>query len=879
MPTKPNQSKAALLKQWNNVPENIERAQGLLSSTANIGDSIESRLQNVMLGGGSDILNGRMGLSSYWPAQGDGVQIGLGDQNSDRFAGATNYGPNVTSTKAAWTRIKVCRDIYDNDGQIASIVDLMADFASEGITFVHKAKSVEKFFQGWQDQVQLNERFRRGIIDMIISGALFWYRVYADLEPSDVNALKAYSVGTKIGDSLVCETESGKESIIEPTIQYDSTVAMLFDDAEDIKAKIKEFVIAKAKNNKIKVNKVKPITPDVENKSRHIPWKYISLNPLQMFPNSTGNWSYLLTKADLKSLTDKLNVSFNEDSNTIEINLPTGISGKITKIKDPNKSGFAAEMQLDSDRLIYIPLAKYDWSKWATPMLWKAVPTILFKNTLRSMELKTAQTAINTVTLWKIGDHKEGLLPDAGHFERLADMLKAPSQTLNILWTSAIDAQVIQPKLDQVFDTKRWEEIRKEVTAQFGITQAVTTGEGGNFSSSYISVQGLIQKLETLRELMLNFWLQPEVKLISKAMDFRKMPKILFGNMSLRDEKAEKQLILNLLDRGYISDETAMEYIGLNVDVERRRILDQNKFDDTNDMVRRGPFMVMDGQTEIVQKTLKSQEKIADNSNKLQEKQINNDKLLNQQKIANDHKVKMEQTKMGGAVEMHMAQKGQHPKQISARQPKVPSKPNGRPTGSGKPQTNKRTPKPKNMASVDIMNFLNQIDLDAKAAVTEIENVPLYKSLSKEGKSTVLDLVAYNAAGYLFEDYVKPDKDELKKIALGGIDFSQTDEHASFMNVLNNEILEFRKTQARKPTKAELYQIYTTTLMKLNNMLNENTVEEIIEEEIQLTNAIIRKVGNKYRLYSHTGKNLGTFDSLEAAKKHEREVQYFKHQG
>lgn len=47
---------------------------------------------------------------------------------------------------------------------------------------------------------------------------------------------------------------------------------------------------------------------------------------------------------------------------------------------------------------------------------------------------------------------------------------------------------------------------------------------------------------------------------------------------------------------------------------------------------------------------------------------------------------------------------------------------------------------------------------------------------------------------------------------------------------------------------------------------------------------MIRKLASgQYRVYSRkvdakTGKrrNLGTFDSLEAAQKHEREVQYFK---
>jgi hypothetical protein len=53
------------------------------------------------------------------------------------------------------------------------------------------------------------------------------------------------------------------------------------------------------------------------------------------------------------------------------------------------------------------------------------------------------------------------------------------------------------------------------------------------------------------------------------------------------------------------------------------------------------------------------------------------------------------------------------------------------------------------------------------------------------------------------------------------------------------------------------------------------------------SSAVIRKLkSGKYRLYSRkknpkTGKrrNLGTFDTLAAAKQHERAVQFFKHKG
>jgi len=49
---------------------------------------------------------------------------------------------------------------------------------------------------------------------------------------------------------------------------------------------------------------------------------------------------------------------------------------------------------------------------------------------------------------------------------------------------------------------------------------------------------------------------------------------------------------------------------------------------------------------------------------------------------------------------------------------------------------------------------------------------------------------------------------------------------------------------------------------------------------------MIRKITGGYRIYSRkkdpkTGKrrNLGTFSTREAAEKHERAVQYFKHRG
>jgi len=47
----------------------------------------------------------------------------------------------------------------------------------------------------------------------------------------------------------------------------------------------------------------------------------------------------------------------------------------------------------------------------------------------------------------------------------------------------------------------------------------------------------------------------------------------------------------------------------------------------------------------------------------------------------------------------------------------------------------------------------------------------------------------------------------------------------------------------------------------------------------QFIKEIIRKVKGGYRLYSHKGRNLGTFDSRSAAEEHEGKVRYFKNKG
>ena len=47
----------------------------------------------------------------------------------------------------------MCMSAYDRVGIIRNVIDLMADFAGQGINIVHPNKRIEKFFRAWFKKV------------------------------------------------------------------------------------------------------------------------------------------------------------------------------------------------------------------------------------------------------------------------------------------------------------------------------------------------------------------------------------------------------------------------------------------------------------------------------------------------------------------------------------------------------------------------------------------------------------------------------------------------------------------------------------------------------------------------------------------------------
>jgi hypothetical protein len=101
-------------------------------------------------------------------------------------------------------------------------------------------------------------------------------------------------------------------------------------------------------------------------------------------------------------------------------------------------------------------------------------------------------------------------------------------------------------------------------------------GNGGGFTNNFISLKTMVERLQYGRDQLTKFW-DGELEYIRKAMGFAKPFHVVYDQMSLSDEAAEKNLLIQLADRDIISHETILERFKEVPTVEKVRLQREDK--------------------------------------------------------------------------------------------------------------------------------------------------------------------------------------------------------------------------------------------------------------------------------------------------------------
>jgi len=434
--------------------------------------------------------------------------------NNVRFDGSTEQNGGATG-KEVKERIASCREAYENVGIIGNIVDLMVDFASEGIDIYHRSGPVQKFFRQWATKVNLSQLSQQ----------------------------------------------------ILKSIYRDGNVPVLSYWGEISEKEVKTFKKAVGKNHSNLF-----MSDEIVDGSKIIPYKFQVLDVLSLDRTGsemlgTAGWSYQFDTADYEVLSSDMDAKTREVVKHLKDSLGTA---------EFNKLKGTGQMTLDPARFDMLYYKKDGYKSWANPMLWRVMNDVKYKKLLRDMDISLAEGVTNALTVVKLGATKDGLPPSKKKYQKIVSMLKNPSKAKTIVWDDLIDIQTVYPPIESLLSSEKYKQVDDDIRSGLGIAEILINGGGGNYSSSFLSVKTLLERLELGRQMLLEY-LENQVRLVSKSMGFRTAPVIRMNHMSLADQDSEKKFMLELFDRNAISFETLTERFGESFDIELERVKGEDK--------------------------------------------------------------------------------------------------------------------------------------------------------------------------------------------------------------------------------------------------------------------------------------------------------------
>jgi hypothetical protein len=278
-----------------------------------------------------------------------------------------NIGPNNTSVRDGYGRqdydafrrydalptkpqdvIRAATEVYKRVGIIRNVVDLMADFACQGVGLVHPNERIEKWYQEWFRRVRGKDRSERFLNLFYRAGNVVLSRRMAKVPvAAEQEMRRAQAAG---GDAL----------------------------APDM-----------------------GLPADPKPQSRVLPWRYTFRNPLALKVMSdelaafVGQDEFAFAVQIPKTLAQRVKAPKTPTEVKLVDRLPKEVVAAI-------RAG-QTYVELDPAKTRAFYYKKDDWEVWASPMVEAILSDIQVLQKMKLADLSALDGAISSIRVWKLG--------------------------------------------------------------------------------------------------------------------------------------------------------------------------------------------------------------------------------------------------------------------------------------------------------------------------------------------------------------------------------------------------------------------------------------------------------------------------------------------
>ena len=213
---------------------------------------------------------------------------------------------------------------------------------------------------------------------------------------------------------------------------------------------------------------------------------------------------------------------------------------------------------------------------------------------MRLADLSALDGAISNIRLWTIGSLEHKILPNKSAINKLRDILASNvgGGTMELVWGPELSFQESSTDVHKFLGSEKYNSVLNAIYAGLGVPPTLTgmATNGGGFTNNFISLKTLLERLQYGRDFVKEVLGKKEIEIVRQAMGFRYKAHIQFDQMTLSDEAATKNLLIQLADRDIISHETLLERFKEIPQVENIRMRRELKKRDAVGPQKAGPF-------------------------------------------------------------------------------------------------------------------------------------------------------------------------------------------------------------------------------------------------------------------------------------------------
>lgn len=187
--------------------------------------------------------------------------------------------------------MSMCMKAYDKVGIVKNVIDLMGDFASQGIQLNHPNKNVERFYRRWWEKVGGTERSERFLNMLYRCGNVIIYKRYGKVNR------KVRKEMSKAQNELIKNKPNNISKSIVPfrydflnplQIEVDGGYAANFNGSPQYKMKISNSLRKSFEKNDKQVNQLPSTLKDaIKSNSSYIP---LNNDDLEVFHYKKDDW-------------------------------------------------------------------------------------------------------------------------------------------------------------------------------------------------------------------------------------------------------------------------------------------------------------------------------------------------------------------------------------------------------------------------------------------------------------------------------------------------------------------------------------------------------------------------------------------------------------